>query len=142
MGPDGAEWETFHIEGGLDLEGLEPDEMEESEEWEEESGAEVVSELVEDAERLEGGARKVSGGVDMGPDGEGWETFTIEGGLDLDLDDDELEASEEWVRDREDASDEASQGFSGQTEFEYEARRRESKVGFLCCCLVLQVTPL
>jgi len=135
MGPDGAEWETFHIEGGLDLDGLEPDEMEESEEWgedgENESGEGGVGELSEDEEGLEGGRGKVRGGVDMGPAGEGWETFTIDGGLDLDLDDDELEASEEWVREGEDGlSDEASQGFSGQTEFEYEARKRESKVAW------------
>lgn len=50
-------------------------------------------------EQAAAGSRKISGGVDMGPDGKEWQTFHIEGGLDLgDLDEDELMDSEEaWV---------------------------------------------
>jgi hypothetical protein len=81
-GPDEEGWETFVIEGGLDLGELEDSEMSSGEGSEEASG-EVWG---------EGEGEEVEG------KGEGWETFAIEGGLDLDLDEDDLEARDEWGR--------------------------------------------
>ena len=69
-------------------------------------------------QQTEGGARKVSGGVDMGPDGEEWETFHIEGGLDLgDLDEDELLDSGEASRE---TGEEAVQSAEGWETFQIE----------------------
>ncbi len=94
MGPKGEGWQTFRIEG-LDLGELEEEEA--SSKLEEEDAS------IQDAAVAADGEGKVgsdSDGTYMGPKGEGWETFKIEGGVDLGLDglDGDVEASgDEWV---------------------------------------------
>jgi len=62
----------------------------------------------------------------MGPTGEGWETFKIEGGVDLGLDDldgDLDGGGGDWI-----AEGALGQKWGGQTSFDMEARKKESKI--------------
>ena len=116
LGPDEEGWETFRIEG-LDLGELEDSELssESLEASNDSPGDEGQSDVV---------ATEEEDGIYMGPKGEGWQTFKIEGGLDLDLDLDS--DSVEVSGDGEDSNAPAGE-WSGQTAFEFEARTKETK---------------
>jgi hypothetical protein len=113
MGPKGEGWQTFRIEG-LDLEELEEEEASSTLEEEEVGGSKLkepsegeafsstsLDASIQDAAvAADGEGKDGSDGTYMGPKGEGWETFKIEGGVDLGLDglDGDVEASgDEWV---------------------------------------------
>lgn len=116
MGPEGEGWQKFVIEGGLDLGDLEDEEM---------SSLEVSGESGDAGEGED--VAMAEDGVYMGPKGEGWETFKIEGGLDVglgDLDED-LEPSEEWERRK---NGEGASKWTGATAFEFEARQKDSRL--------------
>jgi hypothetical protein len=133
MGPQGEGWEKFVIEGGLDLGDLEDEEMSSST-----PGASGATGDSADGEEAAVG----EDGIDMGPKGEGWETFQIEGGLDLGLEDlDEgVDAVEEWE------SEGKGREWAGATAFEFEARQKESRwqrqvCVCVCVCVCVQVCP-
>ena len=113
MGPKGEGWQTFRIEG-LDLGELEEEEASSKLEEEEEGGTKLkepseekafsstsLDASIQDAAvAADGEGKDGSDGTYMGPKGQGWETFKIEGGVDLGLDglDGDVEASgDEWV---------------------------------------------
>ena len=125
--------EKFVIEGGLDLDDLEEDETLSSAEASGESVAEASGEEGEGSEARAGDGAASAGEIYMGPTGEGWETFKIEGELDLGLDDMEdmenLEPSDEWeAAGMQGGKEGGLSKWTGQTAFEFEGRQqRESK---------------